>query len=242
MLNYLDRAYRDYLKEEPVAGRSPDEYFSSRAPYLRYIVRDCFPKNRDAVILDLGCGSGGLIHVARIAGYNNISGVDRSEQQVEKSRMLGVAGIQQRDLIDTIRTLQSNALDLVITLDVLEHLSKEAICRLCDEVHRVLKRGGRWIIHAPNAESPLFGAVRYGDFTHEIAFTSRSIAQVMAMAGFSSVIVREDVPIPHGLLSSIRWLLWKLMTLPLRAFYIVETGAMNGNFILSQNLLAVVIK
>ena len=40
---------------------------------------------------------------------------------------------------------------------------------------RALKPGGRWILHTANAESPFYGRVRYGDITHEQAFTqSRS--------------------------------------------------------------------
>ena len=109
------------------------------------------------------------------------------------------------------------------------------------EVRRVLKPNGRWIIHAPNAESPFFGRIRYGDFTHELAFTHQSLGAVLRAGGFGQVECFEDEPVVHGLKSAVRWVFWKLLRLGLRFFIAVETGETAAG-IYSQNLTAVARK
>jgi hypothetical protein len=111
-----------------------------------------------------------------------------------------------------------------------------------DEVHRVLRKGGKWIIHIPNAESPFAGRIRYGDFTHELAFTRVSITQLLKSSGFSLVTCHEDTPIPHGLKSAVRWLLWKVIRGTLRLYLGAETGAGEKACIFSQNFLTVAVK
>lgn len=78
-----------------------------------------------------------------------------------------------------------------------------------DDVLRVLKPGGRWIIHVPNGESPFGGRMRYWDLTHELAFTRTSVAQLLLASGFSDVRCFEDQPVVHGAKSALRWLLWQ---------------------------------
>jgi hypothetical protein len=40
-----------------------------------------------------------------------------------------------------------------------------------DETLKILRLGGRRIIRVPNGVSPFAGVIRYGDLTHELAFT-----------------------------------------------------------------------
>ncbi len=95
------------------------------------------------------------------------------------------------------------------SLDLIEFFKRDELLALVEEVYRVLRAGGRWIIHAPNAESPSGMRMRYGDFTHELAFNSASIAQLMLSSGFSRAECFEDQPIPNGVRSLGRWMIWK---------------------------------
>ena len=119
---------------------------------------------------------------------------------------------------------------------------KDELLIFVDQTRRVLRAGGKWIIHAPNGESPFCGRIRYGDFTHEQAFTRTSIIQLMKSSGFSQVACYEDTPIPHGLKSAVRWFLWKCIRGILRIFLAVETGAGEQECIFTQNFLTVAIK
>lgn len=241
MMDYRTRVYQYYVRArgrslapESVGGLAP------RAPTLRKIIREHFPPDHDAEILDLGCGHGAFVHFIREAGYKNVVGVDRSPQQIAEAERLGIDGVYEGDLMETLRVQPDASQDVVIAFDVIEHFSKEELLPFVDEVHRVLRSGGRWIIHTPNGESPFIGRVRYGDFTHETVLTRVSILQLLKSSGFLKVVSQEDTPVPHGAKSVVRWVLWKTIRSGLRLYLAVETGTGEGIF--TQNFLTVAVK
>jgi 2-polyprenyl-3-methyl-5-hydroxy-6-metoxy-1,4-benzoquinol methylase len=240
---YRGRIYGQYVSSrfETLAPTTLDD-LRPRATYLRKLIRDHFPTDRNAKILDLGCGHGALLHFAREAGYRNLEGVDRSSEQVAAARQVGIDGISEGDLIEAVSSMPDASREAVITFDVLEHFTKNELLPFVDEVWRVLRSGGRWIIHAPNGESPFGGRMRYWDLTHENAFTRESLTQLLLSSAFTQVKCYEDVPARHGIKSTIRWLLWQGIRTGLRLWLAVETGETGRDAIFSQNLLAVALK
>lgn len=216
--------------------------FAPRASTLRRLIRKYLPADSTASILDLGCGHGALIYFLRQAGYCNVVGVDVSPEQAGEAARLGIEGIREGDLLDTLRNLPDHSQDVVIAFDVIEHFTKDELLPFVDEVLRVLKPGGRWLIHAPNGESPFVGAIRYGDMTHELAFTRVSLAQLLLSSGFSRVDCHESGPIPAGVKSTARWVLWRGIRLLLRVWVAAETGDLGRDVIYTRNLLAVAYK
>jgi len=241
--DFRDRIYRGYGTQRhegtiPVGVRE----LESNASYLHGLIARHFPPNRDARILDLGCGFGAIIHLANLAGYKNVTGVDRSPEQVAGAHRLGIHGVREGDIHEALEALDSHSVDVVITFDVIEHLTRQELLPLVDGVNRVLKPGARWIIHAPNGESPLFGRIRYGDLTHELAFTRTSMGQLLFSSGFESVSCFEDVPVVHGARSALRLIAWKFTRGILRFYLAAETGRLREPAIFSQNFLTVAIK
>jgi 2-polyprenyl-3-methyl-5-hydroxy-6-metoxy-1,4-benzoquinol methylase len=206
------------------------------------LFRKHFPADRSVEVLDLGCGHGALIHFARRAGYTNTRGVDGSPEQVAAARRLGIEGVEEGDLLATLAAQTDGSLDVVVAFDVIEHFTRDELLGFVDQVQRVLRPGGRWIIHTPNGESPFCGRMRYWDLTHELAFTRTSIIQLLLSSGFSNVQCFEDAPIPHGLTSAGRWLLWKAIRSGLRLYLAAETGDTASSAIFSQNFLTVADK
>lgn len=243
MTGYRDRIYRHYVEARGEIPAPPDSVeLDARAHTLRRIVRRYFPTNRDVAVLDLGCGYGALVRTAHECGYRKTWGVDRSAQQVAAAVRLGIAEVREGDLVETLRSQSDESHDVIVTFDVIEHLTKDELVALADDVRRVLRPGGRWIIHAPNAESPMFGRIRYGDFTHEQAFTRFSISQLLLSSGFKQVMCEEDGPVVHGAKSAARWLLWKFLRGCLRIYLAAETGSVEREAIFTQNFIAVVTK
>lgn len=243
MMDYRSRIYQYYVRARNTSlAPQSVEGLSPRAPYLRRVIRKHFPADRNAVILDLGCGHGAFVHFIREAGYVNVAGVDRSPEQVAEARRLGIKGVQEGDLTETLQALPDASQDVVIAFDVIEHFGKEELLCFVDEVCRVLRSRGQWIIHTPNGESPFAARMRYWDYTHEIAFTRMSISQLLLSSGFSKVVCREDTPVPHGLKSAVRWVLWKIIRSGLRLYLAVETGAGERDCALTQNFLTVAVK
>jgi 2-polyprenyl-3-methyl-5-hydroxy-6-metoxy-1,4-benzoquinol methylase len=241
--NYRIRICNTYVsgRQETLAPATL-EGLKSRVPSLRKLVRHHFPPDLNASILDLGCGHGALIHVARQEGYRNIRGVDGSPEQVAAAKDLGIEGVEQSDVMEALAKEQNASFHCLIAFDLIEHFNRNELIGLVDEVYRVLKPQGRWNIHTPNAESPFGMRIRYGDFTHELAFTRKSLAQVLFSSGFSRVNCYEDEPAVHGAKSATRWVLWKVFRSLLRLYLAVETGDTGRDSVFSQNFLAVAYK
>lgn len=242
MEKYRERIYQHYVTAMEKNCTISRDSLRSREPYLRHVIRDYFPHDKEANILDLGCGHGALLYYCHLEGYSRVVGVDRSPQQVAKAAELGIQGVQQGDLLSTLHVLPDASRDVVIAFDVIEHFSKEELLPLIDEVRRVLRPGGRWIIHVPNGESPFQGRIRYGDFTHENIFTRNSLAQILLASGFTDVRSFEDKPVVHGLKSFVRRVLWAGIRASLLVYLAAETGAFDRGTILTQNFLAVAIR
>ena len=240
---YRTRIYRRYVhaRERPLAPLTLAG-LRAREPYLQQLVQRHFPANKDAVVLDLGCGHGALIHVARKQGYRNLRGIDRSPEQVAAARRLGIENVIDGDLTEALLAQPDSSLDVVVAFDVIEHFTRDELLPFVDEVHRVLKTGGRWIIHVPNGESPFGCRMRYWDLTHELAFTRTSLSQLLLCSGFRDVHCFEDAPVVHGATSAMRWVLWKCFRGILRLYIAAETGDPSSSHIFSQNLLAVATK
>lgn len=242
MTHYRDRFYDRYvharceaLAPETIDGLKP------RAPYLRRLVRRYFPIDREARILDLGCGHGAMLFFAQEAGYANVRGIDRSPEQVTAARRLGIT-VEQGDFRKALAEEGDASVDVVITYDVIEHFTREELIPIVDGIHRVLKPGGRWIIHTPNGESPFGGRSRYGDLTHELAFTRTSLGQLLYASGFSHVESAEEAPIPHGVVSLARAILWRTIRMFLVAWIAIETGVFDRRGVFTQNFVTIAVK
>ncbi|HEB56060.1 MAG TPA: class I SAM-dependent methyltransferase [Gammaproteobacteria bacterium] len=240
----MSKDYRNQLYSHYVRSHLPGsikERVEVRAPYLRRLINIHFPERLDAKILEIGCGHGALIYYAKKMGYNRLEGIDASLEQVEEAWKLGLRdNVRQEDLMETLSKSADKTYDIIVALDVIEHMTKSELLDLVEELHRVLCSGGKLILHMPNAASPFFGRVRYGDYTHEQAFTQSSLSQLLVAHGFSEVQCFEDTPIVHGAKSVVRWIVWKVVRSVFRLALIAETGAKNEIF--TQNFLAVAVK
>jgi 2-polyprenyl-3-methyl-5-hydroxy-6-metoxy-1,4-benzoquinol methylase len=208
----------------------------SRGVTVRRVIRRHFPDDRSIQILDVGCGDGAFLLGLKRLGYVNIVGIDFSGEQVLAARGLGFE-VMQRDVRECLPSMPSEAFDVIIAFDVLEHFDREDGLHLTREVARLLRPQGRFIVHVPNAEGIFSGAIRFGDLTHEAAFTRHSIRQLLRSAGFQAIDVFEDRPPIHGFVSFARWCIWMAARSVAALVFAAETG--DWHPILSQNLLAV---
>ena len=99
----------------------------------------CSP-NRDRIILDAGCGTGGnLVWLQRYAGDGEIYGVDLSGQALRFCRQRGSEPVVQASVTDL--PFDHSSFDLVTSFDVLAQLPPEAGTKAMSEMYRVLRPG-----------------------------------------------------------------------------------------------------
>lgn len=95
-------------------------------------------RGRGKKILDLGCGEGALVEEMRRQGYD-ITGVDANYES---------GFVLKRDIFSA--GFADNSFDIVLCLDVLEHLDFYEQERAIDEIKRMLKPEGVLVLTLPN--------------------------------------------------------------------------------------------
>lgn len=237
--NYREKIYKDYISTSTppgIKGSEITKYHLEKAGIvLTAHLKKHLPKHKEAKILDLGCGPGHVIYWAKKQGYHNIWGIDISQEQINTAKKLGLENVELADILDYLPN-HKNEFDLITMLDVFEHFKKNEIMNVLNGIYCSLHKGGKVIIRTINGESPFHGKFRYGDLTHEIAFTCEGMEQILKASGFSAMSFYPVEPVAHGIKSFIRLVLWRMIRLILRFYLLIETGH-PGSGILTQNLI-----
>lgn len=185
-------------------------YASKEAGYFDSVRKEILPLLPEdmARVLEVGCGSGGTLEwLKREKGCSWIAGIELSE---ESGRIAGerldffvLGNVEQMDL-----PFPSGSVDLVLCLDVLEHLVDPwaAVRRLCV----LLRPGGFLIASLPNichrsAIIPLLFRDRWDyqpsgilDRTHLRFFTRKTSVELLEQNGFAVDMVMPVVPVARG--------------------------------------------
>ncbi len=121
--------------------REPDsqwKYYPVYVAKMEYITRFLKAVPKETAILDAGCGEGVLVEEYRNAGYT-IRGLDLNYSSLY---------VTQGDLLNI--PFEDETFDLVLCLDVIEHLNCEDQGPALREIHRILKKDGEALLAIPN--------------------------------------------------------------------------------------------
>lgn len=235
-----DRLYASYVSTHFADIRPLGQLSATDRAYFHRHFRDLLPAHRGATIVELGCGYGALLLYLKERGYRNVMGVDVSEEQVALAHSLGLTHVEHGSAEEFL-TGRHDVFDIVLAVDLIEHLTRDELLALLDLIRTALRPGGKLVVQTVNAASPFFGRVRYGDLTHEQAFTASSIRQAFRACGLEPEVVLPVEPAIHGVISAIRFGLWQAFKAFTALYLAVETGVLRGH-VLSQNLIAVAAK
>lgn len=145
-------------------------------------------------IVELGSGIGTNLQI--FLGANDVVGIEGMEDAVNESIRMGVPAICAD--LELPLPLASSSADLVLCIDVLEHLMRPEIC--IDEAHRLLAPNGQLVINVPNhfdwrgRLSVLFGSgidsqgyfpnSMHWNYPHIRFFSRESIEKLIKKSGF----------------------------------------------------------
>ena len=240
-MSYKDELYKAYvnthIRHRKKAGDLDD--FARRARAYQKIFGAFLPRDKAARIMDMGCGPGSIVWWLQSRGYSNVAGIDISQEQVDVARSLGLDSVVQGDIFEFLR-VEGAEYDVLFARDVLEHLDKESAYQFVKFSQARLKPGGRLILQVPNGESPFFGRIRYGDFTHELALTPSSASQLGYAAGFDKILVFPIRPVPTGVRSGIRSFFWFFVEVSIK--WLIRLESPGAGSVVTTNLLMVAIK
>jgi SAM-dependent methyltransferase len=175
LLSRLERAYREMVARD----------------HVRFLRRCATATAGRPTLLDIGCGSGTFLHLARQRGFE-VYGMDVSEHAVLEARRQYDLAVKQGEIGSL--GWDGGRFDYISMFHVLEHLPdpRQALAY----AGGLLKPGGSLIIQVPNAASiqaGIFGSCWYGFDVprHVINFTPGSLRLLLEQAGFKPLMVRR---------------------------------------------------
>lgn len=143
------------------------------------------PEDKDALIIDFGCGFGQILLALKRLGYSNIAGVDIDPEAIEFLSEKGIK-VYQGLSADAAQELRGKA-SLVIASHVIEHFPKSEIVPILVKLRSLLSANGEFFMMVPNAQSFTGAYWAYEDFTHQTLFTAGSVYFVLSASGFCNV-------------------------------------------------------
>lgn len=152
------------------------------------------PARRDVAVIDVGVGMGYFLQYLEGKGFTNLAGVDVSEEPARATRATTRAPVEIVTDYASFFRERKERFDVISILGVLEHLAKDIIVDTLAAFHAALRPGGLLLISTENGACYNAGWGRYIDFTHELAFTERSLHQVLRVAGFDDIEIYGETP------------------------------------------------
>jgi len=203
------------------------------------------PDDKEAKILDIGCGLGHFLFALKEIGYKNFEGIDLAPDNVEivKEKITERAFLE-----DTFEYLpkKKNFYDFIHTRDIIEHIPKNKIIEFLKLIFQALKPGGKLIVGTANAAgfSSAVLIERYIDFTHEILFTEWSLEQVLKIVGFQEIeIISSELKFKDkSLKGKIGYILFRKPAYLLKRLYLYLAGRQPLPKILHWHMIAIAKK
>lgn len=225
---------QDELRRNYLSGHS--QYVSGTVYQNLQVLWPYFEENyaflldlpRDANILEIGSGSGALIAWLVDHGFSNLTGLDISQQEVDRAKERGLPLVCS-DAHEYLTELADSSIDVLIAKAVFEHMPKQEGADLLKETTRVLNpKGGMVVLDVPNMDWVLSNHERYMDLTHHVGYTRESLSQMLRLY-FDAVEVNGSLEPAESATSWLRVRLVKPVLVRLLRFFfrIMGEGAAN---------------
>jgi SAM-dependent methyltransferase len=154
-------------------------WFAGRRRVIKAVLDHFLPENKDAAILDAGCGTG--YNLIFLEQYGRSFGCDLSEHAVRFSLMRGLRKIARADLAGL--PFKPASFRLVTLLDVLYHKDITSDLAVLGEMGKALEPGGYLLITD--------SAFKFLSSRHDVAFhareryTKKILAERLEQTGFT---------------------------------------------------------
>lgn len=186
MKNIFDSYFESFFKD---MNNLTQKGFEKSAKFYYSFYKEFLPEDKNAKILDIGCGLGQFLYFLEKQGYKNYYGIDVSEQQIKFCQDKVTKKVETTDIFGFLKG-KKEQFDLVVANDVLEHIPKGKLFEILELVHQSLKPEAKFFAKVPNMSNPFGLMDRYSDFTHEIGFTEFSLREVLVMSGFKIIKIK----------------------------------------------------
>ncbi len=145
---FLDRDWAENrsIPESEYFEKASAEWLASRETYFNAVLEERLSDAR--TVLDYGCGPG-FLAVILAKRFDRVQALDISSGALECARVLNSADNLEYVLADAegIASIADASVDAIVSLAVVQHLSREVYEKMLEVCHRKLKSGGRLALH-----------------------------------------------------------------------------------------------
>lgn len=197
------------------------------------------PGEKQAPILDIGCGFGEFLEYLEEGGHSNLMGIEIDAVRAEASRQRSSAQIiTTTDLEECLRSLPQRY-DLITLKSVISHFPRNKVLDYLRAIRGCLTADGRLVVETFNASRWTGCYLLYNDITHHWAYTEYSLREVLETAGLRVVkLTGEKIPLCNP--KRIAWYaLQQIWVGCLKLIYLAECGISCNPRIFSKYLIAV---
>jgi len=216
-----------------------DEYTKTTARFQK--VYEPLVIQKEARVLDVGCGDGHFLHYLKSRGLTHLNGIDSSEDRLERCREHVTPNVYKADAFEFL-SQHPGAYDLVSCNHMIEHFTDPTLYTLMERLVGAMAPGGQLLITTPNATTPWAGHTLYTDLTHVRLFSTDSLTQLLNVFGIEAQCYPEE-PVAYDLGTTLRWILWKLWKPWIQLSFRVQVGGTRSRqktpFLVSANIYAI---
>jgi len=229
MTAYREQLYTNYTStQENRSGENEAQLFAQQVFYFTKELVPLLPQNKQATILDIGCGNGAMIKAVANSGYANAQGIDLSPEQIKTAKAMGLTNVSCIG-VDDFLNAHKGGFDVIMAIDVIEHFTKSELVDYLNKIKKALNPGGTVLFRTPNMDAPLTSVYSFGDFTHECLLNKSSAEQVMASAGFSDIEVLPSMILAQGLVKeTLRKITWSCVLFWLKVMLFASGRTWSG--------------
>ncbi|MFH0815989.1 MAG: class I SAM-dependent methyltransferase [Methanobacteriota archaeon] len=151
-----------------------------------------WPEGRPAPsnLLDVGCGTGGLLEACRKRGlvaYGIEGSKEIHDECVSKGLSVSLHNLEQKSMFD----FENGSIDIVICSQIIEHLTPESGAHLVKESQRILSENGMLVIFSPSYYDKLNRTRPF----HVHCYKPRELGEIILASGFEEAMhLSEAIP------------------------------------------------
>lgn len=218
--------------------------FERKTDYIKYNFGEFFKQLKSAKInvLEIGPGLGEFVSFLNSQKIANIDVIDNDKSIADsikkKYKLLNFFITNKIVSLDK----KLNQYDLIVMIQVLEHLPVNQYEPVLKILYKHLKKNGFIVIVVPNGNNPLGLIERYADLQHYNCFTQQSLKDLINYSGiknFEYKITGFEIP-PYDPVNILRIILQKILHFCLLLIMIINGG--NYFKVMTPNIMLIIKK
>lgn len=209
--------------------------------YRKMVARDIetnyaalLPQAKDARILEIGFGVGGVLDWLKEHGYSNCEGLEADRESWEFCRHRHKVWLEADAAAFLTR---KGPYRVILMKNVIAHLPREEAVRLVRACTSALEPGGRVLLETFNGGLLSSFFTLSNDLTHQAAYTENSLRQLLLLGGLAEISVEGSRSPSRGMRRALycaaRWAWCQA----LRFFLALERGLGGNPQILTKFLI-----